>query len=265
MDYQKCLDVVGINIKTMSTLKIENISIGYSDKPILENISLTAASGEFIALIGKNGSGKSTLLKTISGILKLQKGNIWFNDKQLNKLQVKELPKYVSVVLTDVDMQPLSVWETVSLGRQRFTNFLDTLAKEDQEIVENALIQFQLSDLKHRKINTLSDGEKQKVLIARALVQDTPIILLDEPTTHLDLENKVIVLDILKKISEEQNKIVIFSTHDINLVLPKTNKIWLNNLNEIKCLKDNIGEILSKIFLNKYLQFDVQCQQFKWV
>ncbi len=249
----------------MKKLKIENLHLGYAEKSVVKNVKLTANEGDFIALIGKNGSGKSTFLKSISGILTPVSGNIYLDKLDITNIPQREIAKYVSIVLTDNILPSLSVWEFVSLGRQRFTNLFDQLNQKDKLAIEQVLERLKLTNFKKRPIHNLSDGEKQKVLIARALVQDAPLLLLDEPTSHLDLENKVMVFEILKSISKEQNKMVIFSTHDINLVLPKTNKIWLNNLGGIKEINKNETKEIKQLFQNKYLKYDEKCQIFKWV
>ncbi len=249
----------------MKKLKIENLHLAYADKSVVKNVKLTANEGDFIALIGKNGSGKSTFLKSLSGILAPISGNIHLDKLDITNIPQREIAKYVSIVLTDNILPSLSVWEFVSLGRQRFTNLFDHLNQKDKIAIEQVLEKLKLTNFKKRLIHNLSDGEKQKVLIARALVQDTPLLLLDEPTSHLDLENKVMVFEILKSISKEQNKMVIFSTHDINLVLPKTNKIWLTNLGEIKEINKNEINKIKHLFQNKHLVYDEKCQIFKWV
>jgi len=241
-------------------LEIKNLSIGYKNTKILENINVSAQSGDFIALIGKNGSGKSTFLKTIAGILQEIQGDILIDGKSVFGLNLQDISQYFSIVLTDKITVPMQVYEFVSLGRHSYTNLIGSLTAQDKNIIDEVLNDLDLTELKHRLIQTLSDGEKQKVLIARALVQDTPIILLDEPTTHLDIENKAILLKKLQEISEAKKKIIILSTHDLNLILPKIKKIWLTK-NTIIEKKPEID--ISDFFDSKLLRYSKECQCFK--
>jgi len=241
-------------------LKINSLSIGYGHQAVLSDINITAQSGDFIALIGKNGSGKSTFLKTMAGIIESIDGEIWIDKQDLLQLKPAERAKYVSVVLTDAILTPLKVKEFISLGRQNFTGIWNRLLPEDHRIMNQVIQELNLSRLLDKKITEISDGERQKVLISRALVQETPIVLLDEPTTHLDLENKAVLLKKLKKISQMQNKIIILSTHDINLILPQTNKVWFTN-QSIEELEDN--QKLKDLFDLNILRFDEGCQIFR--
>ncbi len=243
-------------------LKIKNLVIGYQ-QPVLKNINLTAQSGELIVLIGKNGSGKSTLLKTLSGILPALSGQLQLDDINIWQLSPKERAKYISIVLTDRIDLPLSVIEFISLGRQAYTGMLDQLSNTDLAIINQIMNDLDLMKLINRSLLELSDGERQKVLIARALVQKTPVLLLDEPTTHLDIENKAVLIQKLLKISKEQQKIVIMSTHDINLMLPKTDKIWLAGKSGSILEKDNKQPVLEELFTSNLIEYDQDCQVFR--
>ena len=243
-------------------LKINNISVGYGQKTVLTNINLQAKSGDFIALIGKNGAGKSTFLKTLSGILPVMVGEVLLDDINLLALSVRERARYVGIVLTDRIDVPLTVREFLALGRQPYTNLLGKISGKDQQVIDEVSDVLKITDFFDRKITELSDGERQKVLIGRALVQETPVLLLDEPTTHLDMENKAVLINSLQKISKRQNKIIIISTHDINLILPKINKIWTTNksINEILQRSD-----MHKMFQSDLIKYDADCQIFRLV
>ena len=243
-------------------LTINNLSVGYDDKTVLPDINLTAQSGDFIALIGKNGSGKSTLLKTLAGILPALSGDIILDDLNLFSLSPAERARYVSIVLTDQVDVPVTVREFLSLGRQPYTNMWGQLSDIDKKVVDEVGEKLRITAYLERKINTLSDGERQKVLIGRALVQETPVLLLDEPTTFLDLENKAVLINTLLKISEKENKIIILSTHDINLVLPKLNKIWATDKSVAQVSN---FKALNKLFQSELLKFDEKCQVFKLI
>jgi len=245
-------------------LKTKNLSIGYNDKVIVDSINFELSPGDFIVIIGKNGSGKSTLLKTLSNILPKISGDILLNNINFDKLSGKEKSKLVSIVLTEKIDIPLTVNEVLQLGRQAFSDNLDRLSTKDYEIIDKIVLELELKDLLNRPLQELSDGEQQKVMIGRTLVQETPIILLDEPTTHLDIENKAKLLNILKEISNSQNKIVILSTHDINLVLSIANKIWvINNNSFIELDQSNIVNQFEKIFDNRIVKYNSSCKTFR--
>jgi iron complex transport system ATP-binding protein len=208
----------------MSILKTSNLNIGYKTKKatmtIAENLNLNLASGKLISLIGANGIGKSTLLRTITGIQQPLSGNVFLNDKNINTYNSLELAQNLSVVLTEkLPPSNLSVFELVALGRQPYTNWIGTLNSTDIQKVQQAMQLTQIEHLSAKKHYEISDGQLQKVLIARALAQDTPLIILDEPTTHLDLLHKVSLFKLLKKLTDETQKCILFSTHDIDLAI----------------------------------------------
>lgn len=205
-------------------LSTSNLNIGYKTKKatmtIAENLNLNLASGKLISLIGANGIGKSTLLRTITGIQQPLLGNVFLNDKNINTYNSLELAQNLSVVLTEkLPPSNLSVFELVALGRQPYTNWIGTLSSSDIEKVQEAMQLTQIEHLTAKKHYEISDGQLQKVLIARALAQDTPLIILDEPTTHLDLLHKVSLFKLLKKLTQETQKCILFSTHDIDLAI----------------------------------------------
>jgi iron complex transport system ATP-binding protein len=205
-------------------LSTSNLNIGYKSKKavttIAEHLNLNLASGKLITLIGANGIGKSTLLRTITGIQKPLSGNVYLNDKKISDYKPLELAQNLSLVLTEkLPPSNLSVFELVALGRQPYTNWVDTLSNDDIEKVQQAMQLTQIEHLARKKHFEISDGQLQKVLIARALAQDTPLIILDEPTTHLDLLHKVSLFKLLKKLTQETQKCILFSTHDIDLAI----------------------------------------------
>ena len=205
-------------------LKANPIAIGYRDKKsvkiVSENIKIELQKGKLIALVGVNGIGKSTLLKTITGIQKPLEGIVLLNQKNIERYSASALAQQMSVVLTE-NLPPsnLTVFELVALGRQPYTNWLGTLTSEDIDKVNEAIRLTQIEHLIHKKHFEISDGQLQKVLIARALAQDTPLIILDEPTTHLDLLHKFTLLQLLLKLAKETQKCILFSTHDIDLAI----------------------------------------------
>jgi iron complex transport system ATP-binding protein len=211
-------------------LSAQNLSIGYKAKKqtiaIARGIDVQLKTGTLTALIGANGIGKSTLLRTLTGIQPPLSGTVLLNNKAVNTYSAQELAQQLALVLTEA-LPPgnLTVYELVALGRQPYTNWLGNLTAEDKAIVEKALMATQIQDLAHKKHYELSDGQLQKALIARALAQDTPIIILDEPTTHLDLPNKAALLQLLKRLAHEQQKCIVYSTHDLDMALQLSNEV----------------------------------------
>lgn len=211
-------------MKNEMILQATGISIGYSHKKektiVASNIGISLEKGKLIALIGANGIGKSTLLKTITGIQKTIKGTVLLNGKNIHEFDSLTLAQNLSVVLTEkLPPSNLTVFELVALGRQPYTNWIGKLTEIDFLKVNEALELTQITHLKDKKHYEISDGQLQKVLIARALAQDTPLIILDEPTTHLDLLHKVSLFKLLKKLTQETQKCILFSTHDIDMAI----------------------------------------------
>lgn len=253
-----------------SILELRDLSIGYqtsaSKTVIAQNINLDLSEGQLIALIGTNGIGKSTLLKTILTFEKPLQGTVKLYGKNISTYSQKQLSEHISVVLTEkLPPSNLSVYELVALGRQPYTNWLGELSAEDQQKVEDALTLVNITELASKKYFQLSDGQFQKVMIARALAQDTPIIILDEPTTHLDLLHKVSVFKLLKKLASTTGKCVLFSTHDIELALEFCDEIIV--MTSHQTLKDSPknlieNEILDQIFENESVRFDKENRKF---
>ena len=206
------------------------LHIGYKSKTetnyIAKNINLNFQQGRLIAIIGENGIGKSTLLRTLTGIQKPLGGDVYLNDKMIAKYTNIELAQSLSVVLTEkLPPSNLTVFEVIALGRQPYTNWIGKLSNDDLLHIEEAILLTDINHLRDKKHYEISDGQLQIVLIARALAQGTPLIILDEPTTHLDLLHKVSLLKLLKKLAVEANKCIIFSTHDIDLAIQMSDEM----------------------------------------
>jgi iron complex transport system ATP-binding protein len=221
-----------VQITNKEIINIENLSIGYSSKKgqitVGSNINITLKKGKLVCLLGKNGIGKSTFLRTITKVQPKLKGSIKILDTNIDSIDNHNLAKLLSLVLTEpMPENNLSVFELVALGRQPYTNWLGTLQKEDYIYINKALEQTNTTHLKDAKCFELSDGQLQKVMIARALAQNTDLIILDEPTTHLDMHQTIETFTLLKKLVEGLNKTIIFSTHHINLALQLANELWL--------------------------------------
>ena len=205
-------------------LETKDVSIGYSSKKenivVASNINLELQKGELIGLVGANGIGKSTLLRTLTNVQKPLSGEILINSKDINSYQAIELAKQMSLVLTEqIASKNLSVFELIALGRQPYTNWVGNLSDDDITKIKQAISYTNLEDLQHKRCYELSDGQLQKVMIARALAQDTDLIILDEPTTHLDMYHKAYILKLLQKLSKETGKTILFSSHEIDLAI----------------------------------------------
>ena len=234
-------------------LSTSNLSIGYQSKKekniIAENLNLTFEEGKLISLVGGNGIGKSTLLRTITGIQKPLAGTVLLNEKEIHNYESLALAQNLSLVLTEkLPPSNLSVFELIALGRQPYTNWLGKLSAEDLEKINQAITLTHIEHLIDKKHHEISDGQLQIVLIARALAQDTPLIILDEPTTHLDLFHKVSVFKLLKKLSQETNKCILFSTHDIDLAIQLSDEMIV--MSESSVEQDQPCNLITKGIFN---------------
>ncbi|MBF1461965.1 ABC transporter ATP-binding protein [Prevotella pallens] len=232
-------------------ITLEQLSVGYKGfPPVVSNINVEIKSGELTCLIGSNGIGKSTLLKTLTGFLPKLSGRLLLDGRDINMLSQRERAKYISIVLTyKSDVQNLSVTEMVGMGRMPYTGFWGKLNANDQTIVAEAIEMVGIEHLKNRMIQTLSDGERQKVMIAKALAQQTPVILLDEPTSFLDFPSKVEMLQLLHRLAKETNKVVFLSTHDLELALRIADRLVELNKNGLQVVpaqqvKEEINRLL---------------------
>ncbi|WP_378188341.1 ABC transporter ATP-binding protein [Aquimarina sp. W85] len=217
-----------------SVLTTEDLSIGYYYKKSLEvvaaNINLRLFKGELVGLVGANGIGKSTLLRTLSKVQTPLHGKVFLDDKDLKNYKSLELASKLSVVLTEtIASKNLTVQELVALGRQPYTNWVGKLSTTDISIVQQAIEVTQIKELVHKRCYELSDGQLQKVLIARAIAQDTPFIILDEPTTHLDVYHKAYIMKLLKRLAFETQKTILFSTHEIDFAIQLCDKMIVMN------------------------------------
>lgn len=213
-------------------LELKNLDIGYTggrqSKVICRNLSGRIHAGELVCLLGENGIGKSTLIRTLCHFQPALKGEISIVDNNLTTLNERELSKLVSVVLTDRIIIPnATVRELVGLGRSPFTGMFGKLGDDDRKLVNQAIKQCGIEHKSDEFITNLSDGERQKVFIAKALSQDTPIIILDEPTAFLDLSARVEILQLLRKIATSSQKSILLSTHDLDLAMQMADKLWL--------------------------------------
>jgi len=249
------------------SIAVKNLAIGYKNKMVADTINFSMDVGQLCAIVGVNGVGKSTLLRTLGRLQPKLSGEIEVKGTNLAQYSSFTLAQALSFVLTEQPASKnLTVQELIALGRQPYTNWIGTLTSEDKRQVEESLSSFLLENLRHNKCHELSDGQLQRVLIARAMAQDTPLILLDEPTTHLDLYHKVQILKLLQELAHSKQKTIIFTTHEIDLAIQLCDKILIldgqenpsgtpRELIEQKCF--------DHLFPSEMVQFDSKTGSFK--
>lgn len=251
-------------------LDVEHLAIGYFSKKksnvISEGIDFSMTEGELVGLVGANGIGKSTLLRTLAGMQPKLDGSIRIKNKSVTDYTALQLATQLSVVLTEAAVSKnLTVLELVSLGRQPYTPWMGKLSETDKEAIRFALHATETEKLAARKCFELSDGQLQRVYIARALAQDTPLILLDEPTTHLDLYHRAYILKLLKKLAKETGKCVLFSTHEIDLAIQLSDKMLVMapeaNYFDSPCLLIEAGKF-DALFPKETINFDNKTGRF---
>ena len=228
-------------------LVTEQLTVGYQERrkklPILKKVNLVLRRGELVCLMGQNGIGKSTLLRTLSGVQPPMFGEILIEGKSIHHLSRLERAKKISLVLTErLNSGNLSVQDVVTMGRYPFVGLDIRLSDKDQLKINQAIDQVGVRDLLEQQVHKLSDGQLQKVMIARALAQDGDIIILDEPTAHLDLNNRVTIIRLLKFLSKNTNKVILMATHELDLALQTADKLLLVDQNGT--LTDGIPEDL---------------------
>ena len=235
-------------------IQLEALTLGYGQQILLDHVSANLDGGGLIALLGRNGSGKSTLLRATAGLGTIKSGRILLAGKDLAELRPEELARTVSFVTTEkVRIPNLKCRDVVALGRAPYTNWVGRLQPQDREIVAKSLALLDMSAYAERTMDQMSDGECQRIMIARALTQDTPIILLDEPTSFLDLPI------LLQKLAHKQNKCILFSTHELDIALTLCDSIALIDHPHLHYLPTrqmiNSGHI-ERLFHNETITFD---------
>jgi iron complex transport system ATP-binding protein len=255
---------------TKNSIETRNLDVGYQQKNsvnlIQQNVSIQLAKGKFVGILGKNGIGKSTLLRTLTGVQEAISGDVIINGKNIKSYNYRELSTIISLVLTEqLPDSQLTVFDLVALGRQPYTNWVGKLEKKDLEKIRWALAQTETTALAHRYFYELSDGQLQRVLIARALAQDTQIIMLDEPTAHLDMHHTIKIFQLLKKLSQETNKTIIMTTHEVNLAIKGADQLILLTEKDVVAGKKEAliaNNSFDTLFSSEIVNFNATLEQF---
>ena len=199
-------------------LRVNELVSGYENKEVLKGISFSVAEGSFLGIIGPNGSGKTTLFRSITRVLKPYEGEIFYKGKSLNRIPRRELAREVAVLPQMLGIPfPCSVEEFVFMGRFPYLGRLERTKRVDSEIVEKAMVSADILSLRERRVSDLCGGERQRVILAQALAQEPELLLLDEPTAHMDIGHQIEILDLLRKLNREKKITVIMVSHDLNL------------------------------------------------
>ncbi len=250
--------VIRLMNRSQRMLKIENLSVSYGARRVLQSVSLDLHAGEVLALIGPNGAGKSTLVRAASGVIPVQAGRVGVNGDDLLALSAMRRARYLAVVPQATSLPPaFTAWETVLLGRTPYLNFLGQVSTKDEEIARQALQKVDAFDLAERRVGELSGGEQQRVLLARALAQSTPILLLDEPTVHLDLQHQVALMEIVRSLAHNDNLAVLIALHDLNLAARYADRVALLVAGEIKAA-GTPRQVLTPEIISKAYHLPVQ-------
>jgi len=241
-------------------IELRNITLKFGSRVLVEGASTRFRRGEITALLGRNGTGKSTLLRTIANLLPAASGEVIIDGRDIRSVSAQQLARSLAFVNTErVDADLLSVHDLVAIGRSPYTDWMGRLSTEDEEIIQRAMHTANVAMLAQRSVDTLSDGECQRVMIARALAQSTDVILLDEPTSFLDLPNRYELCRLLGELAHRENKCVIFSTHELDIALSLADSVALVDtpyLRHLPTAEMIASGNIERLFDNDYIKFD---------
>lgn len=247
-------------------VRLSSLSTGYGRHVVASNLTATLEAGQLTSLLGSNGVGKSTLLRTMTALLSPLRGEVTIGERPLSDFTAQQLAQTISVVLTErPSLQGMRVRDVVALGRAPYTGFFGGLGENDNVIVDEAIAKVGIGSLASRMAHTLSDGERQKVMIAKALAQDTPVIMLDEPTAFLDFSAKVEAMLLLRELAHKMQKAILLSTHDVELALQCSDCLWLMNREGITVGTPQqlaLDGTLSDFFKSDGITFDADTMRF---
>lgn len=246
-------------------IRFENLKLGYGSRILIDNLSATIEGGTLTALVGRNGTGKSTLLRAIVGLGERLGGDIKLQGQSIGSLVAGQLSQLVAFVTTDkVRISNLKCRDVVALGRAPYTNWIGRMQELDRQIVEQSLALVGMADFAEKTMDQMSDGECQRIMIARALAQQTPIILLDEPTAFLDMPNRYELCILLSRLAHEQQKAILFSTHELDIALELCDMVALISPPSLHILPTEqmiSSGYVEELFSNEVMSFDSESRR----
>ena len=248
-------------------IQLSNISLAFGERTLIEGATTRFECGEMVALLGRNGTGKSTLLRAIAKLGEVAQGEIIVDGKAIFDIDIRTFARLVAFVNTErIDIDSMRAYDLVAIGRSPYTDWMGRLTKEDREIIERSMQITGVDKLADRMVETLSDGECQRVMIARALAQDTPVILLDEPTAFLDLPNRYELCTLLSRLAHNEGKLIVFSTHELDIALSLSDSIAL--VDTPRLVHMPTSEMISsgnleRLFNSEHISFDAATKAIK--
>lgn len=248
-------------------IQLSNISLAFGERTLIEGATTRFECGEMVALLGRNGTGKSTLLRAMAKLGDIAEGEILVDGKSIADIDIRTFARLVAFVNTErIDIDSMRAYDLVAIGRSPYTDWMGRLTKEDRAIIERAMQITGVDKLAERMVETLSDGECQRVMIARALAQDTPVILLDEPTAFLDLPNRYELCTLLSRLAHDEGKLIIFSTHELDIALSLSDSIAL--VDTPRLVHMPTSEMISsgnleRLFNSEHISFDAATRAIK--
>ena len=248
-------------------IQLSNISLAFGERTLIEGATTRFECGEMVALLGRNGTGKSTLLRAIAKLGEVAQGDIMVDGRAISEIDIRTFARLVAFVNTErVDIDSMRAYDLVAIGRSPYTDWMGRLTNEDREIIERAMQITGVDKLADRMVETLSDGECQRVMIARALAQDTPVILLDEPTAFLDLPNRYELCTLLSRLAHDEGKLILFSTHELDIALTLADSIALVDTPRLVHLPTSemiASGNLERLFNSEHISFDAATKAIK--